>query len=134
MRVSHMTTALVLVLGVGACSGGKKEAAESGEARPEASGEARPAVSGEVVRLSVEDSALVARATVSDADARKAALAAVPGGAITAAELEEEDGLLIYSYDIKVGTQEGVEEVHVDATTGKVVKTEHEAEGGGEEG
>jgi uncharacterized membrane protein YkoI len=80
-----------------------------------------------------ETPGLMARAKVSDQDARTAALARVPGGRIVGAELEEEDGILIYSYDIAVEGQEGVQEVHVDADTGDVLSVEHE-EGGGEEG
>ncbi len=69
------------------------------------------------------------RAKITDQAARTAALARVPGGRVIGAELEEEDGLLIYSYDIAVEGQEGVQEVHVDAVTGKVVSVEHEEEG-----
>ena len=47
-------------------------------------------------------------------------------GRIVKAELENEDGTLIYSFDIAVEGQEGVTELHVDAQTGAVVKMEHE--------
>lgn len=97
----------------------------------EAAGEGTP-TKPPVGALVEETPGLMARAKVSDQDARTAALARVPGGRIVGAELEEEDGLLIYSYDIAVEGQEGVQEVHVDAATGKVVSVEHEE--GGEEG
>jgi uncharacterized membrane protein YkoI len=45
---------------------------------------------------------------------------------ITEAELEEEDGRLIYSFEIKVAGKAGEDEVEVDARTGEVVKQEHE--------
>ena len=70
--------------------------------------------------------ALVKQATVSEPDAAKAAQARVKHGRIQAVELENEGGKLIYSYELKVGRRSGVEEVNVDARTGKVVNTEHE--------
>lgn len=69
---------------------------------------------------------LVKQATVSEADAAKAAEARVKHGRIQAVELENEGGKLIYSYELKVRGRSGVEEVNVDAMTGKVVNTEHE--------
>ena len=70
--------------------------------------------------------ALVKQATVSEADAAKTAAARVKHGRIEAVELENEGGKLIYSYELKVAGKSGVEEVNVDAKTGKVVSTEHE--------
>jgi Peptidase propeptide and YPEB domain len=63
---------------------------------------------------------------VAEATARATALARVPGGHVTSHELEEEDGRLIYSYDIEVPGRSGVQEVNVDAMTGEVVGEEHE--------
>lgn len=70
--------------------------------------------------------ALRKEATITEADARKTALAAVPGGKVQSHELERENGKLIYSYDIKVAGKSGVEEVNVDAKTGDIVAHEHE--------
>jgi uncharacterized membrane protein YkoI len=112
----------------------ESEAQEAAEAKGEEGGEAKEPGEADVdgkVHLSVEKPGLAARAKVSDEAARAAALVRVPGGRIVEAELEEEDGLLIYSYDVKVAGREGVEEVHVDAATGRVVKTEHEGGEGG---
>jgi uncharacterized membrane protein YkoI len=67
-----------------------------------------------------------ARATFAPDSAIKIALARVPGGTISGGELEEEDGRLIYSFEIKIAGKSGEEEVHVDARTGEVVKQEHE--------
>ena len=69
---------------------------------------------------------LAKQATFPVDSAQLMALAQVPGGTVTKEELEEEDGKLIYSFDIRVGTQEGVEEVHIDAKTGAFLKKEHE--------
>ena len=65
-------------------------------------------------------------AKIAERDARKTALAAVPGGKVQSHELERENGKLIYSYDIKVASKSGVEEVNVDAMTGEIVAHEHE--------
>ena len=70
--------------------------------------------------------ALIKEAKIAEADARKTALAAVPGGKVQSHELERENGKLIYSYDIKVAGKSGVEEVNVDAMTGAIVAHEHE--------
>jgi uncharacterized membrane protein YkoI len=76
----------------------------------------------------VEDKAgLWALATLAPDSAMKIALARVPGGTISKGELEEEDGRLIYSFDIKVAGKSGEDEVHIDARTGEVVKQEHES-------
>jgi uncharacterized membrane protein YkoI len=87
--------------------------------------EAPASLSGEVTTI-VERPELRGLVTVSDADARRAALSRIPGGKIVQAELEEEDGKLIYSFDIRVEGQAGIEEVHVDARTGLVISQEHE--------
>jgi len=70
---------------------------------------------------------LAKEAKVSLEDARKTALAAVPGGKIQSEELEREKGKLVYSFDIKVGKKSGIEEVGVDAMTGKIIEKKHES-------
>jgi len=105
----------------------ESEAQEAAEAEErEGAGEA----GGAVAVLKEDTPGLLARARVTDQAARAAALARVPGGRIVAAELEEEDGAFIFSYDVKVEGKDGIEEVHVDALTGQVIRLEHE--GGGE--
>ena len=69
---------------------------------------------------------LKAEAKISESDARKTALAQVPGGRVESHELEREDGHLVYSYDIKVKGKSGVEEVHIDALNGSVLSNVHE--------
>jgi uncharacterized membrane protein YkoI len=78
------------------------------------------------VKIEEDKQGLWTRATLSPDSAIKIALARVPGGTITEAELEEEDNRLIYSFEIKVAGKSGEDEVHVDATTGDVLKVEHE--------
>jgi uncharacterized membrane protein YkoI len=70
---------------------------------------------------------LVKEAKITEGAAAARALKAVPGGKIDKMELEKEDGKLLYSYDIKVAGKTGVEEVHVDAMTGKLLSNEHES-------
>ena len=69
---------------------------------------------------------LKSQAKIAEDAAAKTALAKVPKGAIASVELERENGKLIYSYDIKVPGKKGVDEVHVDAVTGKFLSMEHE--------
>jgi uncharacterized membrane protein YkoI len=71
--------------------------------------------------------ALVKQATVTEPAAAKLAMARVKNGEIQAVELENEGGRLIYSYELKVPGRSGIEEVNVNAKTGKVVSTEHES-------
>ena len=70
---------------------------------------------------------LQSQAKVTEETAAKTALAKVPKGTISSVELEREKGKLLYSYDITVPGQKGVEEVHVDAMTGKYLSKEHES-------
>lgn len=73
--------------------------------------------------------ALLRQATVPEQAAAKTAAAHVRHGRIQAVELENENGKLIYSYELKVPGHSGIEEVNVDARTGAVVNTEHEGPG-----
>lgn len=65
-------------------------------------------------------------ATITPAQALPIAMAKVPDGVLESAEIEQEAGKLVYSFDIKVPGKSGVEEVVVDAKTGNVVAVEHE--------
>jgi uncharacterized membrane protein YkoI len=68
-----------------------------------------------------------AQAKISEETARATALAKVPNGSVKSNELEKEHGKLIYSYDITVPGKSGVEQVNVDAVTGKVIAKVHES-------
>src|SRR5205823_12801202 len=93
-----------------------------GAAVPASAQEAKPKPKKETTG----QAALRKEAKIAEADARKTALAAVPGGKVQSHELERDNGKLIYSYDIKVAGKSGVEEVNVDAMTGEIVAHEHE--------
>lgn len=70
---------------------------------------------------------LAKQAKIDEQTAAAAARAHLPTGTIKSVELEREHGALIYSYDLIVPGKKGVEEVNVDAMTGKIVSTEHES-------
>jgi uncharacterized membrane protein YkoI len=70
---------------------------------------------------------LAKQAKITEAAAAATALARVPGGAIQGVELEKEKGKLIYSYDIKTAGKSGIDEVNVDAITGKIIAVAHES-------
>jgi predicted small secreted protein len=71
-------------------------------------------------------SALQAKAKVTEAQARNTALAKVPNGKIKEGELEEENGRLVWSFDITVSGSKNTTEVQVDANTGEVVSVASE--------
>ncbi len=72
-------------------------------------------------------SALEAQAKIAETDARATALAKVPGGVVQSAELENEHGKLVWSFDIKHPKSPKVIEVQVDAKTGTVVSKKAES-------
>ena len=69
---------------------------------------------------------LAAQARISEDSAKVIARGVVPGATFAEAELEQEKGKLIWSFDMKVPGKSGIEEVNVDAITGAVVAHEHE--------
>ena len=73
-----------------------------------------------------EKAGLLVRATVAPDSARRLALAQVPNGRIMEEEIEEENGKLVFSFDIKVPGKSGVDEVQIDARSGALVSKEHE--------
>jgi hypothetical protein len=93
--ITSVTAALV-VLGIAGCASEKQEQAE-----------------------------MQSQAKISKEQAQQTALTKAPGGTIKEAELENENGKLIWSFDI-TGSP-GVTEVNVDAITGDVVNTENES-------
>lgn len=122
MRTTGVFAALLMALMVGC--GEKGVGAEQEETEsPPASG---ASISASPASLVVDGTGLQERAKVTDEAARATALAGFPGASIVAAELEEDGGALIYSYDVQVPGKEGIEEVHVDALTGQQLSVEHE--------
>jgi uncharacterized membrane protein YkoI len=70
---------------------------------------------------------LMKLATITKDSATTVALGAVPGGTVKSSEIEREKKHVVYSFDVAVDGKEGVEEVLVDAKTGKILKQEHES-------
>jgi uncharacterized membrane protein YkoI len=69
---------------------------------------------------------LEAKAKITKAAAQETALAKVPHGTVKESELEEEDGKLIWSFDIATPDSKDITEVAVDAITGKIISIEKE--------
>ena len=69
---------------------------------------------------------LLAKAKISKAVAEKTALTKAPDGTVKDAELEEENGKLVWSFDIARPGTKNITEVQVDAITGKIVLVEVE--------
>jgi len=69
---------------------------------------------------------LAAKAKVTEAAAAATAQKRFPKGAIQSVELEREDGHLKYSYDIATPGKSGIDEVDVDALSGKIIAVAHE--------
>ena len=78
------------------------------------------------ITVKEEKPGLLARAKVTSDAAIATAQAKVPKGKLASAEIEEENGKLVYSFDFKTKGKSGIDEVNVDAVTGKFVAMEHE--------
>jgi uncharacterized membrane protein YkoI len=78
------------------------------------------------VKVTEDKPGLLKRAKIAPDSATRLALAAVPNGKVRSGEIEEEQGKLIYSFDIKVPGKSGITEVHIDPTTGAVLGQERE--------
>ena len=70
---------------------------------------------------------LLAKATISADSAVALARSRVPNAKVAAGEIEIENGKLIYSFDMKTDGKSGIDEVNVDARSGKVLSVAHES-------
>jgi uncharacterized membrane protein YkoI len=75
---------------------------------------------------SEEASALQSMAKASASEAETAVLAAHPGASVNATELDNENGVLVYSVELSDGR-----DVKVDAGTGQILHTEQAGDGEG---
>lgn len=73
------------------------------------------------------DKKLEGQAKISEAQAREIALGKVPNGKVKSGELEEENGKLIWSFDIKTPGTKDITEVNIDAVTGAVIAVDVES-------
>ena len=78
------------------------------------------------VTMKEEKPGLLKRAQITGAAATATAQAKVPKGKIVSAEIEEEHGKLLFSFEIRTAGKSGIDEVNVDALTGKVLGVQHE--------
>lgn len=70
---------------------------------------------------------LLGRAKVTADVAEATAQAKFPKAKPVSAEIEEENGQLVYSFDFKTKGKSGIDEVNVDASTGAILHVEHES-------
>jgi Peptidase propeptide and YPEB domain. len=70
---------------------------------------------------------LVKLAKIDESAAAAVAQKRVPKATIQAVELEREKGKLMFSYDMKTTGKSGIDEVNVDAMTGKIIGFSHES-------
>ncbi len=77
-------------------------------------------------RMGSEQARMRREAKISEKTARETALKEAPGR-VRSAEIERENGKLIWSFDIAQKGKSGVEEVNVDAMDGSVVAHTHES-------
>jgi uncharacterized membrane protein YkoI len=69
---------------------------------------------------------LAKEAKITRSEAEHIALSKVPHGRVSSGELEREHGALIWSFDIAKPDTRDIDEVQVDAKTGKVVSVKTE--------
>lgn len=81
---------------------------------------------GTQIKITEEKPGLLKLAKVTPEQAQTAVRTRFPTAVFKAGEIERENGKLIYSFDLEVPGTKGVEEVHVDGATGKVLRSEHE--------
>jgi len=70
---------------------------------------------------------VIARARLTRAQAERIARHHVPGGRIKEAELEMEDGVLQWTFDVAIPGSKLIADVEINAVTGKLLKLELEA-------
>ena len=89
---------------------------------------AAPGLSAQGVTVKEEKAGLLKKATITSEAAIATAQAKLPNAKLKAAEIEQENGKLIYSFDFETAGKTGIDEVNINALTGKQVgKVEHES-------
>jgi uncharacterized membrane protein YkoI len=120
-------TMSALALGATLLTAGAAAKSGAGTAEPKS-----PKIKGTIkVEGSPSLEELKKKIKITQPDAEKAALKAVgakDGMKVIDSELEIEQGFLIYSIDVKVAGKGGLEEVWVDAGSGKVLARIHDAD------
>ena len=78
----------------------------------------------------MSDAQLAGLAKLSQVEAENIAVAKLKSSetvSTTSAELEAEHGCLIWSFDLRVPSKSGVQEIQIDAGNGKVLSVKHES-------
>jgi uncharacterized membrane protein YkoI len=89
-----------------------------------------PILAAQGVKVTESKPGLLKNAKITPDSAIAIARARLPKATINAAEIEQENGKLIYSFEMKTAGKSGIDEVNVDAMTGKLVgKVQHEKGG-----
>jgi uncharacterized membrane protein YkoI len=89
---------------------------------------AAPVLGAQGVKVEESKPGLLKKAKVTADAAIATAQAKLPKAKLKSAEIEEENGKLIYSFDFETAGKTGIDEVNIDAITGKQVGTvEHES-------
>jgi uncharacterized membrane protein YkoI len=87
-----------------------------------------PVLAAQAVKVTESAPGLLKKAKIPPDSAIRIAKARLPKATINAAEIEQENGRLIYSFDFKTASKSGIDEVNVDAMTGKLVgSVQHES-------
>jgi uncharacterized membrane protein YkoI len=73
-----------------------------------------------------EQAEMQSRAKITKEQALQTALAKAPGGTVKEGELEQENGKLIWSFDLSTPGTRNTTEVNVDAITGDIVSVSTE--------
>lgn len=79
-----------------------------------------------MVQAAPTQAQLAAQAKVRESEAKRIALKQVPSGSIKTAEIENEKGHLVWSFDISKPGTRNITEVLVDAKTGRIVSISKE--------
>lgn len=79
------------------------------------------------LKVKEESAGLLKQAKIAPEAALATASAKVPGTTLRGAEIEKEDGKLLYVFSFTKPGRKGEEEVLVDALTGALHKVEHES-------
>jgi uncharacterized membrane protein YkoI len=107
----------------------KQRATETDTQQPSITGSIQAPKGAEGQSEENESAALTALAKISEADARKAALAKFPGATIHRATLEDENGSVVWAVELTDATK-APQELKVDAGNGAILAVE----AGGTEG
>lgn len=89
---------------------------------------AAPALAAQGITVKEDKPGQLKKAKITSEAAIATAQAKLPNAKLKAAEIESEGGKLIYSFDFETAGKTGIDEVNIDAMTGKLVgKVTHES-------